>query len=214
MMAFAVFSVIAAIIYSPFLGVQKFLTITEPQADIYRKARITMTRIIEDLESAYYNPLQKVSPDDEVLPFTGLDQEIDGRSADTIRFISKAHIDFDGAGEVPDMTLISYEILKSDRDDSLMILRGDTPLFLGNEQEETEGQLLCDGLLSVNFKYHDAEDNESDNWDMSTDDSGDLLPRLVDIVLEFRDVSGERNSIKFMTSVALPLAGDSDDDGR
>ncbi|MBL7174348.1 MAG: prepilin-type N-terminal cleavage/methylation domain-containing protein [Desulfobacteraceae bacterium] len=197
-----IFAVVLSLLYTSYIGTFRNIEATESQADIYGMARITLERMVEDLGSVYVN----IPPSDG---FMGEDAEINGRNADTIRFLSRAHIIFNEDDRGARMAEIVYYIKESEEEDAFILYRSDTPEFEEGPEEGTGGLILCDGLFSVNFTYYTNEGEEYESWDSTKDEFKGRVPAMVSIVLEFFNRSNPEAPFKFKTGVALPMARNS-----
>jgi len=212
LIAIFIVAVILSTIYASYTGTLRVVEETESQAEIYRMARIAMERIIEDLESLYIRKSDKipllegntVHPDQ----FIGLDRDIKGRSADVLRFTSRAYIDLSGQGQDPGVSQIEYSVTEGEPADTLVLYRSDRPSF-GSAfplEEETDGVALCEGLLSVDFTYYDRKGQVYESWDTASDRFRHESPVMVSVSMEFAGGPEPEKSLSFMTSVALPVA--------
>jgi general secretion pathway protein J len=208
-----IFAVVLSLLYTAFMGTFRNIEATESQADIYGMARITLERMVEDLESVYVSKGAKKSDPEENNPhsdgFMGEDAEINGRNADTIRFLSRAHIVFNEDNLGARMAEIVYYIKESEEEDTFILYRSDTPEFEERPEEGTGGLILCDDLFSVNFTYYTDEGEEYESWDSTKDEFKGRVPAMVSIVLEFFNRSNPEAPFKFKTGVALPMARNS-----
>lgn len=208
LLAIIITAMVVSMIYAPYTGIFKAINITEPEAEIYQKARIAMMRITEDLASAYDSPAARLDFESAGLPlFWGVDHEVGGRSADSLSFVSKAHLVFGSREQEAGHAMIRYEVLQNAQGEDLELLRYDLPeARAAFRASEDEGLLLADGLAGVEFVYYDADGNPRDNWDSAMEESAAKMPGLVDVALEFVDPGNPQKKIKFMTSVILPVA--------
>ncbi len=197
-----IFTVVLSLLYTAYMGTFRNIEATESQSDIYGMARITLERMVEDLGSVYVN----IPPSDG---FMGEDAEINGRNADTIRFLSRAHIVFDEDNVGARMAEIVYYIKESEEEDTFILYRSDTQEFEERPEEGSGGLILCDGLFSVNFIYYNDEGEEYESWDSTKDEFKGRVPAMVSIVLEFFNRSNPEAPFKFKTGVALPMARNS-----
>lgn len=197
-----IFAVVLSLLYTAYMGTFRNIEATESQSDIYGMARITLERMVEDLGSVYVN----IPPSDG---FMGEDAEINGRNADTIRFLSRAHIVFNEDNVGARMAEIVYYIKESEEEDTFILYRSDTQEFEERPEEGTGGLILCDGLFSVNFIYYNDEGEEYESWDSTKDEFKGRVPAMVSIVLEFFNRSNPEAPFKFKTGVALPMARNS-----
>jgi len=187
LIAMFIFAVVLTTIFTSYTGTFRIIEETESQADIYAMARTVLIRMQEDLESIHFKETGASKPEGSSLEpaiFLGENKEIKGRDADTLRFLSRAHLIFDEEDENPGVAEISYYVSENEVEDSLALYRSDRPELEEPQEEGTGGLILCDGLFSVNITYHDADGEMHENWDSSED--------------EFKH--------KFMTRVALPMA--------
>ena len=211
LIAISIFAVVLTTIYTSYTGTFRVVDGTESQADIYRMARIAMERILEDLESIYIPKRGEntKSGEDTFQPFqfVGEDREIKGRPADTLRFISRAHINLSGQEQDHGTAEISYYVRENDEGDNFVLYRSDRPIFEETFplEEETGGLVLCERLISVNFTYYEENGEVREGWDSASDALKDKIPKMVSISLEFVNSSNPEAPLRFMTSVALPI---------
>ena len=60
-------------------------------------------------------------------------------------------------------------------------------------------------LVSVNFTYYEENGEVFESWDSTSDVLKDKIPKMVSISLEFVNGADPETSLRFMTSVALPI---------
>jgi general secretion pathway protein J len=211
LIAIFIFAVVLTTIYTSYTGTFRVVDETESQAEIYRMARIALERMLEDLESVYIpkNP-ETESPEEGHRPsfqFVGEDEEIKGRSADTLRFISRAHINLSGQEQDPGTTEISYYVKENDEGEDLVLYRSDVPRFEEAffPEEDTGGLVLCERLVSVNFTYYEENGEVRESWDSASDALRDKIPKMVSISLEFVNSSDPEEPLRFVSSVAFPI---------
>ncbi len=209
LIAMFIFGVVLTTIFASYTGTFRIIDETESQADIYAMARTVMIRMQEDLESIHFKETRSSESEGSSLDlstFQGENKEIKGRDADTLRFLSRAHLIFDEEDENPGVAEISYYVSENDIEDSLALYRSDRPELEEPHEEGTGGLILCDGLFSINIIYHDADGEMRENWDSSEDEFKHKLPAMVSILLEFVNIRNVEKPYKFMTRVALPMA--------
>jgi len=211
LIAISIFAVVLTTIYTSYTGTFRVVDETESQAEIYRMARIALERMLEDLESAYI-PKREENPESEEgilhpFQFVGEDREIKGRCADTLRFISRAHIDLSGQELDPGTAEIGYYVKENDEGDDFVLYRSDRPMFeeAFPLEEETGGLVLCERLVSVNLTYYEEDGEARESWDSTSDELKDKIPKMVSISLEFLNRSDPETPFRFMTGVALPI---------
>jgi len=209
LIAIFIFASVLSTIFISYTGTFSIIDQTESRASIHRMARIALERMREDLESAYFISEKGQSKSEEgplhSTPFIGKDGEIDGRGADTLDFISRAHLVFDEEENDTGIAGISYYVRENDKGDGFILYRSDTPEFAKAPEEGTGGLILCDGLFSVDFTYYDGDGEPHDSWDSTEDEFRDRLPLMVAIELSFIDKSNIERPAKFILGISLPM---------
>ena len=209
LIAVFILAIVLSTIFTSYTGTFRIIDETESQADTYGMARIALERMLEDLESIYFSKTSK-SEGATIQPtrFAGEDKEIKEKSADSLRFLSRAHVVFDEKDENFEVAEIIYYVKENENGDSLVLYRSDTLEFEEPLTEENSGLVLCDGLSSINFAYYDMNGEVYDSWDSTEGDFIDRLPAMVSIKLTFANRSNPEAPIKFITGVTLPMATD------
>jgi general secretion pathway protein J len=209
LIAVLIFASVLSTIFMSYTGTFNILNQTESKASIYRMARIALERMQEDLESAYFLSGKEKSESKENpfggTPFIGKNEEIDGRDADTLSFISRAHVSFNGDEKGTGIAGISYYVRENEKNDGFVLYRSDTPQFETPPDEGTGGLILCEGLFSANFTYHDGNGQSYEKWDSKGDEHKDKFPVMVGIELSFIDNTNTETPLKFILDVSLPI---------
>jgi len=205
-----IFGVVLSTIFASYTGTFRVIEETESSAGIYGMARIALERMREDLESVYMPKKEKHSMPEKggiyPTPFFGEDKEIEGIDADTLSFVSRGHVVFDGEDENFGLAALTYYVRENDRGEGLILYRSDTPVIEEMPEKGTGGLVLCDGLSLVNLLYHDAGGKAHDSWDSTGEEFKNRLPAMVSIMLEFINPADPEMPFRFMTGVALPMA--------
>jgi len=208
LIAIFILATVLSTVFASYTGTLRVVRDTESRAEIYRMAGIALERIVEDLESVYMPEEAKTSDSEdtqEPFRFAGEDQEIQGMSADTLTFPSLAHLVFGEEDQPWGTTEISYYVEESDDGKGLILYRRDRPQWEEVSDEGGGGLPLCEGLVSVNFSYFDAEGQESQDWDPASEE-GTGMPKIVSVALEFVNPSDPETPLKFATGVTLPIS--------
>jgi hypothetical protein len=219
LIAVFIFAIVLTTIYTSYIGTFRLVNETEYQADIYGMARVTLERIQEDLESVYITrrvdaeALELDEDNGRASGFFGEDTEISGRDADSLRFMSRAHVVFSERDQVSGTAEIEYYMSENDEQGHLVLYRSDTPELGEAPTEGTGGLILCEKLAAVNFTYYDANGEEYANWDSTAEAFRDMIPRLVSISLEFQNELDPEAPYRFFTTVALPMGGEENGEG-
>lgn len=214
LLAFFIFSIVLTTLYTAYTGTFRNIDQAESQSDAYQMARIALERMIEDLESTYASPpvedQESVESVEESLwstEFVGESDEIDGRSADTLRFFSTAHLVFDEEDKEAGIAQITYYVREREEEDEVGfdLYRSDRS-ELEQEEEEDDGLILCEGVHAIDLIYYDDREQDYESWDSSEVEKQGRLPVRIVIVLEFVNKANSEAPLKFMTGVALPMA--------
>jgi general secretion pathway protein J len=215
LIAVFIFGIVLSTIYSSYLGTSRVVNETEYEADLYSMARIALDRMHEDLESVYvsHNPEPAESDEDDVTSagFVGDDEEIDGRDADSLRFLSRAHIVFTEEDQPSGTAAIEYYVKESEEEGHFILYRSDTPELEDPPTQGTGGLVLCEKLHSIDFTYFDAEGETHDNWDSTAEAFEGEIPSMVSILLELENKQNPEAPYKFFTSVTIPMGGKATD---
>jgi hypothetical protein len=101
---------------------------------------------------------------------------------------------------------IKYYIKQYDDEPGFTLFRSDSPELAEKPEDETGGLMVCEGLNSINLTYQDENGNTYDSWDSGSGEFKGKLPSMVTVELEFINKSDAESPIKFITSMAVPLA--------
>ncbi len=206
LIALFIFAIVLTTVFASYTGTLSLVDETESRAEMYDMARTALERIREDLESAYLpETLKEQKEAFKEEGFVGADQEINGKSADTLRFCSRAHIDFTLEGRGLENARISYYLKESENGGSFSLYRSDTPIFERASNENEAGVVLCDDLTSINFIYYDAYGEAHSSWDSKEGNFKNKLPSRVSVIIELSYHEAKEEPLKFMTGVSLPM---------
>lgn len=173
-------------------------------------ARTAIERILEDLESAIiFDEMDKptAEKDSQMLTrFVGMDKEIHGRSADTLRFLSTSHLVLDEWSREYGFSEIVYTVQERGEGPGLILHRNDTPEADGFLKESKGGLIMCEDIFSFNLTYHDADGKTYDSWDSTEEGLNERLPAMISISLDIVNRSNPESPFRFISGVALPVA--------
>jgi len=205
LLAFFIFAILFTVIFVSYSGSFKTIDMTESRMELYRKAAIAMDRISEDIQASYISNLPSNSFGEPAgyTRFLGEDKDINGMAADSMSFFSRIRPLFDDGMEMSTGQLISYDVIQGAEEGELVLLRSEQPEFI-EVSEENRGVPLCDGLQAITFTYFNDEGESYDSWDSDSEDSAQILPRMVSVLFEFLNYENPDAPLKFMTSIALP----------
>jgi general secretion pathway protein J len=213
LVAIFIFGVILSTIYTSYTRTFRNVEETQSRAEIDHMARIALERIVEDLESVYASERTGNSGSEADVEdpsrFVGEDAEVDGRSADTLRFLSRAHVVLEEGGETTGAAKIIYEVRQSEEEQGFLLYRSDTPELEERPTGEAGGVLLCEGLYSLNFIYYDDNGDAHESWDSTMESTKNTLPSRISIQLEFVNRLDPEGPLRFQAGVVLPVVRNS-----
>ncbi|MFO7986425.1 MAG: prepilin-type N-terminal cleavage/methylation domain-containing protein [Desulfatiglandaceae bacterium] len=204
-----IFSVLVSTIFTAYSGTLRTVHKTEAITDAYDQARIALERICEDLESCYIpedveTPAEGKTPQQQAL-FVGAASETGDQAIDILRFLSLAHIGFDGTSSMAQPTEIIYYVKQDHPEAPATLYRSDTPLWQERPETGTGGFPLCEGLSAVYFTYYDAEGTLHESWESMAMGSEQRMPSRVSVLLEF--ATETHPPLRFRTGVVIPARG-------
>ena len=209
LLAIFILTVVVTTVFSAFSGTFKVVTETESQGEIYAMARTALERISEDLASVYVGDLSKTKKSEEGAHqqrflFVGEDRKVNDQNADTLRFLSYAHVSFKAGRQEEGPAEIVYYTQRNEDSGEQALYRSDTLDYLEGPEIGSGGFLLCDRLRWVDFTYYDREGVLHNAWDTKENNGKTALPSRVEISMGFENALDPENPLQFMTGVALP----------
>jgi len=199
LLALSILATVLSTVFASYTGTFRVVSETEAQAEIYQMARVALERILEDLESFYLPKQSEISEAEEA------EQPFEFANS-SLRFPSRARLVFGEEDQSWGTAEIRYYVEEGDGGEGLILYRRERPQW-GEEEASEEGESglpLCERLASVKFSYLDAEGEETEDWDPSSEDE---IPKLVSVAIEFLHPSDPETPLKFATSVALQARG-------
>ncbi len=201
LLAIFIFGVVVSVVYGSYSATFRVVNSTEKRMATATKAQTVLVRISEDLASL-------VQGDGRL--FTGEQDGDEGARADSLSFITAAHIGLTKRDNLAGYAVINYSAEEDEDSGLLQLYRSDMPLLPGGEENDVEAvkYLLCDGLKEVKFAYFDDDAVESEEWQSGeTEFAGgqQSYPVMVKIVLQFAESIESDQGPLFTTSVALPV---------
>lgn len=209
LIAIFILVLVVSAVFGAFSGTFKVVTETEIQGEMYAAARVALERISEDIASVYVGVLTKseqpkAGASRQRFFFVGEDHQVDEQSADTLRFLSWAHVSFKNGRQTEGPAAINYYTQYDEETGKLTLYRTDTLDYLESPEDGQGGLLLCEGLKWLDFIYYDREGDTHNSWDTTENSSNAELPSRVEISMGFENALDPENPLQFMTGVALP----------
>ena len=209
LIAIFMLALVVSAVFGAFSGTFKVVNETEVQEEIYATARVTLERISEDLASVCGGGLSKgeqprAGTAKQQFLFVGEDHRVDDMSADTLRFLSSAHLSFKAGRQAEGPAEINYYTKYREETGDLTLYRSDTLDYLEGAEEGEGGVLLCEGLKWLDFIYYDRNGDAHNTWDSAENGGIAQLPSRVEISVRFENALDPENPLQFITGVALP----------
>ncbi|MBW2707975.1 MAG: prepilin-type N-terminal cleavage/methylation domain-containing protein [Deltaproteobacteria bacterium] len=208
LLAIFMLTLVVSAVFGAFSGTFKVVNETEAQEEIYAAARVALERISEDLASVCGSHwTQGEQPQAGVtlrFLFVGEDHQVDDKSADTLRFLSSAHLSFKTGRQAEGPAEIRYYTEYEEKTKALTLYRSDTLDYLESAENSHGGLRLCEGLKWLDFIYYDKRGNAHKTWDTTQRSGIEPLPSRVEISVGFQNAIFPETPLQFMTGVALP----------
>jgi prepilin-type N-terminal cleavage/methylation domain-containing protein len=197
LIAMLIFSFVVSMTYAAFSTTFRVIEEASSSSQYAERARITLGRVAEDLESLYFA---------EKGVFEGKETFHGELRGDSLSFTSRAHLVFHKDGAPAGYATISYSVEESADQEGLRLFRRDVAYLPGQENEEEQGFLLCDDLREVAFTYIDENGAEQENWDseLKKESEASEIPRAVKVKISFPDEKNEDELFSISTLVAIP----------
>jgi prepilin-type N-terminal cleavage/methylation domain-containing protein len=201
MIAAAILALIVTMLYGAFAGSLKTMEISTEGAEVYRKARVVLNRMAQEISCAQL-PLEQENPGMEYA-FVGEDKVEDDVPQDTLHFISTA---LPLRGPSRGVKAVGYYIAPDPVTDKLSLMMKEDTIPDDRPEEGAKGFLLAEGIGGLDFTYYDSQGREWKRWDTTTPLFAGKLPQVVKISIIFKDERGE--PLTLTATAHIPLGGD------
>lgn len=204
MIATAILALIVTILYGAFAGSIKSMAISSEGGDIYRRARIILNRMTQEISCAYLPPVKEETTEipDIQYAFIGEDGAQEGLPQDTLSFTTAA-LPLNGPSH--GLKEVGYYLAPDpETEEPALLMREDTTPDDRIDEGGTS-HLLAEGIWGIDFTYYDERGREWNRWDSTSTIFAGQIPQAVRISLFFKDEQGEHLSL---TAVAhIPMGG-------
>ncbi len=196
LVAIAILAVVLSTIYVSYISTMRVVKNLEYGDEIYYMARITLERMVLDLQSACKGKdsyeFATLMDSSGKLPLKG------------VSFLSRAHLDFNGPGDSMAAAQISYELEGDPDSGGFSIIRRDV-LKQGEGPSGGEGFILCKRLQFLNLRFYDSTGREYSQWNSQAGSEAqrNKVPSAIFIELNFINPDDEANPYKFVTRLIL-----------
>jgi prepilin-type N-terminal cleavage/methylation domain-containing protein len=196
LVAIAILGVVLSTIYASYIATMRVVKSLEYGDEVYSMARITLERMVMDLQSA--------CKEKDSYEFVTLRDSTGRLPVKGVSFLSRAHLDFSGPGGTMAVAQIRYELEGDIDSGGFSIIRRDI-LRQGEASTGEEGYILCRRLQSVNLRFYDSTGREYPLWDSmsGTEAQRNKVPSAILIELNFINPDDAVTPYKFMTRMLL-----------
>jgi hypothetical protein len=205
-MAIFIGAIVVAIVNMAFSRSHRSMEIVEAQRQTYQMVRIVMDRMVKDLTCAYV-PSPAPGQDQRLMTpeelsyyrFIGKDDAQEDIALDTIHITTTTDLGLPGSrGGIGEVGYYLKEM--KEKKDRYVLIRSEDCLPHPGESESPREMEMAEDVISLNFRYVNAQGAEQDAWDLAQQLS---LPREVRVTVTF-EIEGKPTSF---TGVAfLPLS--------
>jgi hypothetical protein len=196
----AILAVVATLVYASFDASIKVIDGVNHEADIYRDARLVLTKLSEDLNMAY---MPKGLPGAELqeVTFVGQDGAAENRPQDSLRFTALSHVRVVPDQPTSDLNLIEYSVGADPEEKDWVLLRKENSNLYSFSDSGGGQYTIGEGIQGFNLRYFDGKTKTwLDSWD-SVSHKG--LPWAVEIEVQFREPRNGQRSFKSWVELAL-----------
>ena len=204
-------AIVLAGVYASFSAVMDTRRRVETGAKIDMTARLVLTRLSREIESAFLvKRAQDAPPESRYTVFSGSQSEMAGRPGDRLSFSTFAHAKRGVDANESDQAVIEYtteenepgaEIAagagagqgREDGEPTVALLRREwrrIPAPRDVQRTEPRAIALVDDVRGFRVRFRDGAGEWTDRWDSTEVRTLDLLPVAVEITLTLRDGSG------------------------
>jgi general secretion pathway protein J len=196
LVAIAILAVVLSTIYASYISTMRVVKNLEYGDEIYYMARITLERMVLDLQSACKGK--------DSYEFVTLKDSTGKLPIKGVSFLSRAHLDFSGPGDTMAAAQISYELEGDPDSGGFSIIRRDV-LKQGAGATGGEGFILSKRLQFVNLRFYDSTGREYPAWDSvsGSEAQRNKVPSAILIELSYINPDDAANPYKFMTRLLL-----------
>ncbi len=204
-------AIVLAGVYASFSAVMDTRRRVETGAKIDMTARLVLTRLAREIESAFLvKRAEDAPPESRYTVFSGSQSEMAGQPGDRLSFSTFAHAKRGVDANESDQSVIEYTTEENEpgtmiagragtdpgREDggpTVALLRREwrrIPSPREAQRTEPRAIALADDIRGFRVRFRDAAGEWTDRWDSTEVRTLDVLPTAVEITLTLRDGSG------------------------
>ncbi len=192
-------AIVLAGVYASFSAVMDTRRRVEAGSNIDMQARLVLTRISHEIESAFLvKRAQEAPPESRYTVFSGSQTEVEGRPGDRLSFSAFAHTKRGIDADESDQSVVEYTTEENEPEDGVertaALLRREWRRIPppGDTQRVTTPRAiaLLEDMRGFRVRFRDADGEWTDRWDSTEVRTLDQMPTAVEITLTLRDGSG------------------------
>ena len=199
LLAIFIGTIVLTVIYSSFFQIIKAKDFVESELDLYHEARVVLSKISEDLQSAY--PRGMVVKGSKYPPssfFLGKKEDGEGSS---VKFTSFSRQPSANSLE-SDQAEISYYLQPMPESDLFYLMREENPL-IGNDTSRNKYP-ISERFVDFSLAYLTELDDEEGHVDEFDSIVTGSLPRAVEVTFTLRSPREDEN-VTFNSTILIPL---------
>ncbi|MBW1699093.1 MAG: prepilin-type N-terminal cleavage/methylation domain-containing protein [Deltaproteobacteria bacterium] len=205
LVAIFIFSIVVTIVFGSYNSIFSNAEAISKSTVAYEMGKNCLYRMGLDFHNIYVTHLPEYRPpdiDDPPDPYrvVGDTSEAGDRIFGRIRFTSLSHLPLNKDSHDGIAEIVYY--VQTTKDQDHVLRRRDNLYPYPAFKENGEDPVLCRNVLSLRFKYYDAEGEEFDTWDSEDSRYHYSTPRVIGIQLTFGDAE---SPLYFETKVLLPV---------
>ncbi len=184
LIAIAIFAIAVSVVYALYAAILSTVQNAGDRISQNERVQIAFERMSRDLTGLYHGKEGYLLGRDAA---NASDEPI-------LELVSTAHLSFDPTAPPTALTIIRYYMLERGGDGRFSLLRSDSPLMPGAQDDqpgpEAKRFVLCEGLREIKLRYYDREDRDAAEWERIAEngeeiDDADRFPARVSIELVF-----------------------------
>lgn len=208
LIAISIFVISISIVYGLYTSVLSVVHSVEDRIDLNNRVQMAFSRLSRDLSGLFRG---------EQGYLYSLDSTDSSADEPILEFVSREHLLFNPENDPVPLSLIRYYLVPDDQNETYYLLRSDTPVVIGTDENDLSQNdtsparkfIVCKGLMEVRIRYMDRDGDEQNEWDTregSDEEQADDIrfPAWVDIEFVFpAGMDSEAEGAVYTTAVFL-----------
>jgi prepilin-type N-terminal cleavage/methylation domain-containing protein len=203
LIAILILSVVLSTVYAAYTGTFRMIRISEDNRDIYTMGRMTLHRMIQDLNN--------MTPYRGKFEFYAKRIKSGNQTFSRLLFTSTVNLYLGGQAGPAGISTIEYVVEEDREQEGFVLMRAETVRreHEADEQKEvkTVGFPLCNRIHSLNYKFYDLAGKDYEIWDSRANSGAqkDRTPVIIAVELNLVNPDNQDHPFKFTTKIYLPV---------